>query len=42
MLQTYPRLDAAALDEALAFYQDNREEIDRSIEENESIALGAE
>jgi uncharacterized protein (DUF433 family) len=35
MLEDYPMLDRAAIEEALAFYEANRAEIDRHIRENE-------
>jgi uncharacterized protein (DUF433 family) len=35
MLEDYPMLDREAIEEALAFYEANRAEIDRYIEENE-------
>jgi uncharacterized protein (DUF433 family) len=38
----FPRLDAQAIKEALAFYQANREEIDRLIEDNEQAAYTTE
>lgn len=34
--QAYPMLDRAAVEEALAFYTANREEIDQHIAENET------
>lgn len=35
LLDAFPRLDRAAIEEALAFYEANRAEIDRYIQENE-------
>jgi uncharacterized protein (DUF433 family) len=40
--RAFPRLDAEAIKVALAFYEANREEIDRLIEENERAAYAAE
>jgi uncharacterized protein (DUF433 family) len=38
LIQAFPRLDTAAIQTALAFYEENRAEIDRLIEENERAA----
>ncbi len=40
--RAYPRLDVPTIREALAFYEQNQEEIDRLIEESETAALWAE
>lgn len=40
--RAYPRLDIPAIREALGFYEQNREEIDRLIEQNERAVLLAE
>lgn len=40
--EAFPRLDISAIKAALAFYEDNREEIDRLIEENERAAYAAD
>jgi len=40
--QAYPRLNPAAIDVALAYYAEHREEIDRLIEENEQAILAAD
>lgn len=37
--RAYPRLDIQAIREALGFYEQNREEIDRLIEQNDRAAL---
>lgn len=36
--RAYPSLDIPKIQEALAFYEANREEIDRAIQENEEFA----
>ena len=38
----FPRLDAAGIEKALRFYNRNRAEIDRLIEENDRAAYGAD
>jgi uncharacterized protein (DUF433 family) len=40
--EAFPRVDAAAIGEALAYYDAHREEIDNLIEENEQGALSAD
>lgn len=40
--RAFPRLDIPAIKAALAFYEDNREEIDRLIEEHERAAYSAD
>lgn len=40
VLRAYPHVTRAAAEDALAYYDANREEIDRYIEENEAIAYG--
>lgn len=40
--QAFPRVDIPAIKEALAFYEANREEIDRLIEENEQAAYAVD
>ena len=40
--EAFPRLDIPAIKAALAFYEDNRAEISRLIEENERAAYAAD
>lgn len=40
--RAFPRLDIPATKTVLAFYEDNREEIDRLIEESERAAYAAD
>jgi uncharacterized protein (DUF433 family) len=40
VLKAFPHVSRAAVEEALAYYEANREEIDRDIAENEAIATG--
>jgi uncharacterized protein (DUF433 family) len=42
LMQAFPRLDAAAIQTALAFYEANRAEIDALIEEHERAAYSAD
>jgi uncharacterized protein (DUF433 family) len=42
LIQAFPRLDAAAIKTALAFYEANRAEIDRLIEEHEQAAYSTD
>jgi uncharacterized protein (DUF433 family) len=39
-LKAFPHASPADVEEALAYYEANREEIDRDIAENEAIAAG--
>lgn len=40
VLKAFPHVSGAAAEEALAYYEAHREEIDRDIAENEAIAAG--
>jgi uncharacterized protein (DUF433 family) len=40
VLKAFPHASPADVEEALAYYEANREEIDRDIAENEAIAAG--
>ena len=42
LMQAFPRLDAAAIRTALAFYEANRAEIDGLIQEHERAAYSAD
>ena len=42
LMQAFPRLDAAAIQTALAFYEANRVEIDGLIEEHERAAYSTD
>jgi uncharacterized protein (DUF433 family) len=42
LIQAFPRLNAAAIQTALAFYEANRAEIDRLIDEHERAAYSTD